>query len=538
MAIMGRNRFEKAFYFYIFILAISLIDIIFYWSMRSIWFFIDKRVESILGVDLPMAWIIFGLFCLTFIYIFTNLISFKMKQRNYIHRPRIVNIILPVLLIIIFTAADYVLYSMLDSSSNIVLRNMVEMLPYLLLIFAVIFFIIFYPRLGISKSNIFKFLTAALVTILIALYALNFGAVKITSGPYIQYVDNSNVAIIWTTNKKSTGYVEYGRNEGNLKKINPSTNGIVDANTKIHKVIIPANNLNESVYRVGSTKISDYFQNNVEYGNTSVSDFKKFTNYQNKDNITFYVLNDVHENRDIYKRFLSGDDYDFVVLNGDTVNSFDNKDIIINELLKPLSEYTKGIKPVYIVRGNHETRGAAQVELMKYTAFPGSSYYYTFKIGPVYAVVLDSGEDKLDSHEEYGGLANFKEYREKETAWLEKLSETEEYKNAIFKIAFIHIPLNSYDADNSYLKDYQEKWTNILNNMKIDMVFSGHTHAPEVINADNTRFSFPTYIGGGSYGNENNYAAIKVNVAKDSMNVQYITYDGRITGEYNGTVKH
>jgi predicted phosphodiesterase len=416
--------------------------------------------------------------------------------------------------------------------------SIVEMLPYLLAIFAVIFFIIFYPRLEISKSNVFKFVTAGIVIILITLYALNFGRVKITSGPYIQYVDNSNVAIAWTTNKNSTGYVEYGSNEENLIKINPSTNGIIDANTTIHKVIIPADNLNESVYRVGSTKINSYFQNNIEYGNTSVSEFKKFMNYKNKDNITFYILNDVHENKNIYRKFLSGDDYDFVVLNGDTVNSFDNKDIIINELLKPLSKYTRGVKPIYIVRGNHETRGAAQVEFIKYTALPGDSYYYTFKIGRVYAVVLDSGEDKLDSHEEYGGLANFKEYREKETVWLEKLSETEDYKNAVFKIAFIHIPLNSYGDDNSYLRDYQEKWTNILNNMKMDMVFSGHTHNPEVINADNTRFSFPTYIGGGSYGNEKNYTAIKVNVTNDSMKVQYLTYDGRITGEYSGTVKH
>jgi predicted phosphodiesterase len=454
------------------------------------------------------------------------------------HKPRVLNIILPMLLIIIFTAADYVLYSMLDSSSAIVFRNIVEMLPYLLAIFAVIFFIIFYPRLEISKSNVFKFVTAGIVIILITLYALNFGRVKITSGPYIQYVDNSNVAIAWTTNKNSTGYVEYGSNEENLIKINPSTNGIIDANTTIHKVIIPADNLNESVYRVGSTKINSYFQNNIEYGNTSVSEFKKFMNYKNKDNITFYILNDVHENKNIYRKFLSGDDYDFVVLNGDTVNSFDNKDIIINELLKPLSKYTRGVKPIYIVRGNHETRGAAQVEFIKYTALPGDSYYYTFKIGSVYAVVLDSGEDKLDSHEEYGGLANFKEYREKETVWLEKLSETEDYKNAVFKIAFIHIPLNSYGDDNSYLRDYQEKWTNILNNMKMNMVFSEHTHNPEVINPDNAGFSFPTYIGGGSYGNEKNYTAIKVNVTNDSMKVQYITYDGRITGEYSGTVKH
>jgi Predicted phosphohydrolases len=384
------------------------------------------------------------------------------------------------------------------------------------------------------RNKWFRYVSAFIIVLSLVLYLVDYGKVKITSGPCIQITDGSNIEVIWTTNKKSTGFVEYGPDEKNIARVYSSEKGIIDANTTVHRVVVPVSGQSKIVYRVGSTKINNYFQNNVEYGNTVISKFREYVDNSSKDKVTFYILNDIHEDSNVFKRFLSGNDYDFVVLNGDAVNSVDNDDVIVSKILKPLSLYTNGTKPFYFVRGNHETRGAKLRDLPQYISLPDNRYYYTFKFGPVSAVVLDSGEDKVDSHEEYSGLSDFKAYRENETKWIETLSQNGVLKNGQYEIAFVHIPLNSYETEKSpyFAKDYQQRWVELLNNMKIDAVFSGHTHEPAVIDKDGVKYSFPTFIGGGEYGAEKDYAAVRVEASKDAMKVYYIKYNGEIAGQY------
>jgi predicted phosphodiesterase len=370
--------------------------------------------------------------------------------------------------------------------------------------------------------------------LILVLYLLDFGGVSIVSGPFIQIVDDSSLAVIWTTNKKSTGYVEYGKDQNSLNRIYPSDNGVIDANTTLHKVIIPIQGNQEFIYRVGSAKIEGYFQNNVEYGNTVVSRFKEFKDFRQNDTLSFYILSDIHENTDIYKTFLSKDDYDFVVLNGDYVNSVDNDSVVVDKVLAPISIYTNGEKPVYFVRGNHETRGASLRDLPNFISLPQNRFYYTFSAGPLYAVVLDSGEDKEDSDIEYSRLADFQRYRELETEWLHKLPNSNEYKDAKYRIAFVHIPLNSYeDLDSSKLKDYQQQWRGILNDMDMDAVFSGHTHEDAVIEAGSFGSSYPIFIGGGESGSGKGYIAIKVEAAENNLKVSYLDTEGKVIYEYD-----
>ena len=66
------------------------------------------------------------------------------------------------------------------------------------------------------------------------------------------------------------------------------------------------------------------------------------------------------------------------------------------------------------VRGNHETRGRFARSLHDYIATPNGKFYYSFDAGPVHFVVLDTGEDKEDSHPAYSGLTDFTGYREEQ----------------------------------------------------------------------------------------------------------------------------
>lgn len=148
--------------------------------------------------------------------------------------------------------------------------------------------------------------------------------------------------------------------------------------------------------------------------------------------------------------------------------------------------------------------------------------------------VLDSAEDKPDSDEEYSGLADFEDYLGNETAWLQELSQSEEYKASKYKIAFTHIPLNSFDEldKTSYLRVCQQKWSQLLNSMKIEAVFSGHTHVPQVIEPDKAGLDFETFIGGGDPVDEKSYIAVKVEVTKECMNVYYINTAGAVVNKY------
>jgi len=515
------------------LLTLSIFNILIFLSMRPFWYFIDRDTKTPLYSNLPFTTLLFcfySIYCLYSLILFVVLIN---KKTGFINPLALANIVAPIILGIVLSAMTIYIFTRMNGSQYLVTTYLKSPTPYLLIIMIISLLVFFSPTLKISRISIFYYSAIAGASILLLLKVMDFGKVKITSGPNIQIIDNNSIAILWTTNKNSTAYLEYGPDKNHLKKAFMSSDGLVEANTKYHKVVVPFPQHSSIVYRILTTKINHSYQNNVNYGNTVLSDFKNYTDPSLKDKLVFYTLNDVHENTNIYKKFLAKKDYDFVVLNGDTVNTLDNTSDIINKLLKPLSTYTNGEKPFYFVRGNHETRGGAARDLSNYLAFPNNKYYYTFSLGPVFAIVLDSGEDKLDSDKEYSGLVDFENYRQLQTKWLQTIYESDEYKNAKYKIAFVHIPLSMYETNSfSPLKNYEQDWSDLLKKTKIDVVFSGHTHVPALINSDHTESSFPTIIGGGPPENQDEYVAIRTEVTKTAMKISFVRFDGVVVEEY------
>src|SRR5690625_6686979 len=70
-------------------------------------------------------------------------------------------------------------------------------------------------------------------------------------------------------------------------------------------------------------------------------------------------------------------------------------------------------------RVNHDVRGKDSQFLEDYLTGPDGLYHYGFRQGPLASIVLDSGEDKPDDNEEYGGLANFSARSEEHTSELQ-----------------------------------------------------------------------------------------------------------------------
>ena len=121
---------------------------------------------------------------------------------------------------------------------------------------------------------------------------------------------------------------------------------------------------------------------------------------------------------------------------------------------------------------------------------------------------MDTGEDKPDDQPVYGGLNAFAEYRTRQRAWLEKAIESEEFKSAKYKIAFLHIPLvweREIAADwwtvwNGFkgwiCEDGKAKWEGLLVRAGVQVIISGHTHEWAWFGPDKTR-KYGQLVGGG-----------------------------------------
>ena len=155
------------------------------------------------------------------------------------------------------------------------------------------------------------------------------------------------------------------------------------------------------------------------------------------------------------------------------------------------SEITHGKIPVVFARGNHDLRGKYATELMQYIGTRNGKTWFTFRLGSVWGIVLDCGEDKNDDHPEYGGLLDCHAMRREETRWLRSIAEhaQEEYAapGVTARIAICHQPFTTeylFDGDPGQFdieRTCYAEWTQLLNRMGIDLMLCGHSHLLAVI---------------------------------------------------------
>ena len=474
---------------------LSFINICLFFSMKPIWFFVNQEIEG----NTLWSKLIFGI--LIIIFVINLILLLKVKVFKLRH-------LLMSIPVIIFTGLNIYLIYMLGSEKNIIFRNLLPLLPS----FVIIILLALLAQTKYKLNTLLNCVIVIAIGLVVFVPKLNLQPIKITSGPNFSYADD-DLVVVWTTNVKGTGFVEVGTGD-DLEVITSSENGIMDGNSTHFKVVVSDIKDGDTI-RVGSKKIKAYYQNNVVYGNTAYSDYLKYDDTRNNDEISFYVLSDIHERKGIYSKFLSGDDYDFLVFNGDVLSSVDNQKLIVSQFLNPITKNI--VKPFFFTRGNHETRGADARLLDDYLPI-GSRYYYTFTYGSVFFIVLDTGEDKEDNHIEYGGLADFEAYRQEETVWLKSVTESKEYEGYKYIIAISHIPLLQDEAF-----PYKEEWMNLLSQMQADVLLSGHTHKAEIIKTE----VIPVVIGGGYVNANSGYEALKVSIS-DTLKIDIVTEEGKV----------
>ncbi|MCH5197910.1 MAG: metallophosphoesterase [Oscillospiraceae bacterium] len=242
---------------------------------------------------------------------------------------------------------------------------------------------------------------------------------------------------------------------------------------------------------------------------------KDFSFYpiEKEDGINIYHLSDVHGRRvsGIKAGKYFDENLDILILNGDISSSSQTA----KETLLPLDmafEITKGERPCVITRGNHDLRGVFAEKIHEFYPLDNGRFYYTVKLGPVWIMVLDCGEDKNDDNHEYAGTIAFHKYRKKETEFIRSLCDSrdnpieneEKYKIVVSHIPFSHrnykpdAVLNEFDIES---ETYGE-WVRLINEkIKPSFGLFGHVHNTVVSIGDGARYNdrnlnCPLVLGG------------------------------------------
>jgi acid phosphatase type 7 len=361
---------------------------------------------------------------------------------------------------------------------------------------------------------------------------------SVVAGPVLQCPTESKMRVTWITDRNATGTVEYGPTEGELNIGFASHHGLVDANQPLHSVVLE--NLRPGAsyrYRVISREIVKFKPYKIDFGDTLTNEFHQFRTLDTrKADFSFLVLNDIHDQAatipDLLK--VAGPrPYEFVILNGDTISYSDDEKPVVSMLKQAGDSFASSI-PMYWVRGNHETRGSFARQLPAYMGLPDERYYYSFDHGPVHFIVLDAGEDKLDTYPAYGGLVDFSRYRRQEAEWLKGHVRDESFRRAKYRIVLCHMPFPSRQAadparyaENGVFLGMAEAYDQFgltLESAGVDLMISGHMHAAAVVPPELPRHSYPIVQGGGNKGMGR--TLIRVNVTSNELNAEILRPDG------------
>ena len=316
--------------------------------------------------------------------------------------------------------------------------------------------------------------------------------------PYLQNPVGNGITVMWETTVPAYCWVEYGTDTTQLKRARTIVDGQVVCNNYLHKVRIDGLQPGQKYYyRVCSQEMLLYQAYKKVFGNTAQSDFSEFTlSATDTDSFTAVVFNDLHQNTQTFRALckqIKNLNYDFVVFNGDCVDD----PVDHNQATAFISELTEGVRgdriPTFFMRGNHEIRNAYSIGLRDHYDYVEDKTYGSFNWGDTRIVMLDCGEDKLDSHWVYYGLNDFTQLRNEQVDFLKKELSAKEFKKAKKRVLIHHIPLYG-----NYEKNLcADLWIKLLEKAPFNVSLNAHTHKYAYHPQGELGNNYPVIIGGG-----------------------------------------
>ena len=259
------------------------------------------------------------------------------------------------------------------------------------------------------------------------------------------------------------------------------SNGIMNSLSPLHRVTVPMEALNNAKeYTVCVRPIIErlpYFTKTKE-----LLEFHFEFNPVPEENIRVYHLSDTHNQIERpVKAAKTFGNIDLLILNGDIIDHSGDPEKFAN-IYEICSLITKGTIPVVFSRGNHDLRGNFAEKFADYTPSQYRNTYYTFRLGSVWGLILDCGEDKDDTHEEYGFTVACHPFRERQTEYMKGIIENAQREYAATdvktRLVISHNPFTQQLEDPFNIEEniYRE-WASLLKEyIKPDLMICGHTH--------------------------------------------------------------
>ena len=366
---------------------------------------------------------------------------------------------------------------------------------------------------------------------------------KFLTQPYIQNPTDNSVTLMWIVSNNAYSFVEYGETESLGKIARTVNDGLVVANNTLNKITLKGLKPNTKYYyKAVSKKISKFDPYDIKFGKTISSEIFSFTT-TNPDSldVSMAIMNDLHNRSKSIEHlvsFIDKNDTDFVFFNGDILSHIDSEKQIIDDLLEVCGNNFASEMPFYLVRGNHEVRGEYAREFHEYFSTPSGKQYYDFVYGGTHFTVIDTGEDKKDSHEVFAGLVDFDSYRQEQLEWFNnEVSKSDSFINAKFRVVLMHMPF--YYSDEWYgTTTLRKMFAPVFNKTGIDVCISGHTHesiikAPS--NENGINHDFAIIIGGGPSKISRTLTKFKAN--DKELSISMLDDNGKEIGSYKTTTK-
>ncbi|MBQ7548667.1 MAG: metallophosphoesterase [Clostridia bacterium] len=314
-------------------------------------------------------------------------------------------------------------------------------------------------------------------------------------------------------------------------------NGVMRSSNDVHKIKVPKEALDKTgAYTVCERRIPRrraYFSKPKNL----VETVYRFHPVPEK-NAKAVLMSDAHSRViEPIKAAKNFGDFDFLIFNGDMqMDSASVKNLLV--IFEIAAALTGGTKPIVFSRGNHDLRGIMAEKHTDYAPDNYGSFYYTFRLGSIWGVVLDCGEDKPDDHPEYGGTVCCHEYRLNETEFLKKVCDSDSYlaEGIETRIVIAHNPFTRvlpppFDIE----KDTYKSWAKMIKEkIKPHAMLCGHIHTEEIykVGCKYDGLGQPCDIIVAGKPDKKYYAAAGITFGDTKITVDFIDSDNKKLGTF------
>lgn len=236
-----------------------------------------------------------------------------------------------------------------------------------------------------------------------------------------------------------------------------------------------------------------------------------------------------------------GEKLDLLILNGDIPNH--SGDIsFFNTIHQIAGELTGGEIPVVFSRGNHDTRGIFAEKIEEHTPTDGGRSYFTFRVGSLWGVVLDCGEDKNDDHPEYGHTVCCSDFRRRQIEFLKGLIANKQNEYAAEgvknRLVISHIPFTEPHRDPFHIDiEVFTEWCRLLREeICPQMMLCGHVHEAyinEVGGARDDKGQPCPVVVASIAKKDTPYGGGAITLSPTGANIKFTDSQGAVRGEYD-----